>query len=133
MKTELKIILKDIREDNSKVILEWHGKEIKVICEHIEIKNLETNEKISTKENYKSFYNHAIKILDELLNLLDIDLFDAWKIFYNQESFAYIENWEEWENVESIDDLNLTIKEYNPIKEALEKYETTPLNNNLIN
>lgn len=122
VETELKLMYKDITEEKTKVMFMWYGQELKIDCKNLIIKNCETDEIMTVSENYNVLFKHCENILIKLLDLLDVDLFDAWDIYYNQENFSTMGNWEEWENVESIEDLNLKVKKYDTTKKGVEDF-----------
>lgn len=118
----LKIIYKNITEETTKIMFNWYGQELKIECKNLEIRNLETDEKISVINNYNALFEQCEKVLSMLLKILDIDLLNAWDIYYSQERFANINNWEEWEGIESIEDLDLKITKYDDTKKKLEEF-----------
>ena len=121
-KTDLNLMYIDVKEKKSSAMFVWYGQELRIECKHLKISNIDSGEEVRTDNNYKLFFEHCYLVLKELLRVLDVDLYEAWNIFYNQETFAKIDGWECWENVESIKDLDLIVNKYDASKQRLEEF-----------
>jgi hypothetical protein len=118
--TDMKLVYKDITEEESKLLFIWGGQELKLYCKHLNIICCDDdNTQVQVKTNYEAFWNHCEKVINNLLDLMDLDLISAWEIFYKYDSFDSISCWDYWDNVESFEDLNIEVKTYDTFKEKV--------------
>lgn len=121
MTEKIEKLIMDITEEKSTMTLKWICEELTIYCDNLDIRNIETNEKISVVENYTELFNYFYNTLNKLVEILDVNLFDAWEILYKYDTFSSVDNWEDWENIEQFEDLDIKTKEYSEIKEAMKE------------
>ena len=126
---KIKLMILNVTKEKINVVFTAYSQELTIQGKPIDLFNLETGKQEMEDfglKNYEALFEHCKNTMEELLRILDIDLIEAWNIFYKYETFSNIGEWESWENIETIKDLDLRIKTYDKIaehvKQSIEKH-----------